>query len=416
MKEPPHGRWGLGRTPPTGTDEVTTVDTELAEASTGAPIGATLEVLSGPDEGMTHILEAADAILGRAADAQIRFSDSTVSRHHVKVQLNGGVYSLRELGSSNGTQLDGRTVRGTVNLRPRSRIRLGKRTSIEFTALDREGVRRAWRRLRLEARLDLERSYSKMLADQTSQLRDALRDLDQFASVASHDLRAPLHTVGSLAELLAMQYGDQLDDKAHQYITLMVEGVHRMDHLIGDLRDWSRTRADENAAGIVPLDDVLDDAVANLRSAIEASGARIEREALPEIVGHRGPLTQLLQNLLANAIKFHADSPPMIHIEAIQDGSDWVLSVSDQGIGLDMAQASRIFELFQRLHREGEYPGTGIGLAIAKRVVDLHHGKIWVESRIGEGATFHVALPDHEGEVDSARDTLDPEGDEMTEC
>ena len=413
MQNPPRGRWGMGRTPPSGTDDVTTVDTDPAEPSSGAPVGATLEVLSGPDEGTTHILEANDAILGRADDAQVRFSDASISRHHVRIQLVGGVYSIRELGSSNGTQLDGRPVRGTVNLRPRCRIRLGKRTAVEFTAMDSAGLRRAWHRLRLEARLDLERSYSQMLTKQASQLRDALHDLEQFASVASHDLRAPLHTVGSLAELLAMQYGDQLDDKAHQYISLMVDGIHRMDRLIGDLRDWSRIRKDGQAAGIVSLDDALDDALANLRTAIADSGARVEREALPVVVGHRGQLTQLLQNLLANAIKFRADAPPLIRVTSTQDGTDWVVSVSDQGIGLDMRQGDRIFELFQRLHRDDEYPGTGIGLAIAKRVADLHNGRIWVESRVGEGTTFHIALPDHEGDVDSARDTLDPDDDDM---
>jgi len=416
MSDAPRRRWGKGRQPPAATEEVTTVDTGPAESTGDAAVGAAVEVLSGPDEGATHILEVDKAILGRSADATISFSDSTISRHHVEIKLLSGVFQMRELGSSNGTQLDDRAVLGSVTLRPRCRIRLGKRTVIEFTALDDAGLRRAWRRLHLEARLDLERRYSRMLAAQASQLRLALEDLEQFASVASHDLRAPLHTVGGLAELLAMQYGDQLDDKAQSYLELMVEGVHRMDQLISDLRDWSRIRTERGEESVVSLDDALDDAIANLRSSIDASGARIVRGPLPTLVGHHGQLTQLLQNLLANALKFCDTPPPAIRIEATTEGNEHRLSVTDNGIGIDVTQTDRIFELFQRLHRDDEYPGTGMGLAIAKRVVDLHNGRIWVESQVGHGATFHIAFPECADDVRRARETVDPDVEEMTEA
>lgn len=407
------GRWGRGRRPPNDDEPVTTVDEGPAEPSSGAPVGATLEILAGPDAGTTQTVEAEIAILGRASNAEVRFTDPSISRHHVRIERRNGIFHLRELGSSNGTRVDGRNVRGTIVLRPRCRIRLGKRTSVEFTAVDEAGLRRVWQRMHLEARLDLERMYSRNLAAQATQLRRALDDLDQFAAVASHDLRAPLHTVGSLAELMALQYEHQLDDKAREYLGLIAGGVQRMDNLLGDLRSWSRVRADGEHEELVDLDEAADDALANLGAELGEASAVIERKPLPVVVGHRSPLVQMLQNLLSNAMKFHGESGPTIGLSAARKGNEWIVTVTDDGIGMNMSQAARVFEVFQRLHTQDEYPGTGMGLAIVKRVVDLHNGRVWLESTPGRGTAFHVALPDREEDVFGARETEDPDDESI---
>ncbi len=412
MGDSGHVRWGKGVQINQRPEEITAVDEGPAPPSGGAPIGACLEVLTGADEGTILLVEEASCQIGRGADADIRIPDPTVSRLHLKLVLRDGVFHLTELSSSNGTRVDGRNVHGTVKLRNRCRLRLGKRTELEFTAVDLAGLSRARQRMHLTARLELERKYSRTLADQTAKARAAHTDLVEFARATSHDLRAPLHNIGALAELLSLQYGGQLDDKADAHMRSIVDTVHRMDVLLGDLAEYSQSREDKPRAP-VDLHEVLDDACSNLRSLLDQAGAVVDTDRLPTVAGYRTELTRLLQNLIENAVKFRSQAPPHIEVSAEAGDDEWTISVSDNGIGVDSRDPQAIFRVFKRLHREAEYPGTGIGLAVAQRVVHMHGGRIWVDSDPGRGSTFHFTLEREEDEL-SSRDTLEPDLDEAT--
>ena len=185
----------------------------------------------------------------------------------------------------------------------------------------------------------------------------------------------------------------RLDANADEFIAYAVDGANRMQRLINDLLAYSRvgTRGKE----FEPTDctAVFDQALANLKVAIEESGAVVTRDPLPTVMADKLQIGQLFQNLIGNAIKYHGDEPPRVHVSAEQKGNEWVFSVRDNGIGIDPQYAERIFVIFQRLHTREEYPGTGIGLAICKKIVERHGGRIWVESQLGSGATFYFTIP-----------------------
>ncbi len=233
----------------------------------------------------------------------------------------------------------------------------------------------------------------EFVAEQTRELARSNAELEQFAYVASHDLQEPLRTVASYTGLLARRYGEKLDDDARMYIQFARDGAIRMQSLIEGLLAYSRvsTRARE----LAPVDSglALRQAVANLAARIEEAEAEVSSGGLPGIEADHNQLVELFQNLIGNAIKFRGDRPPRVEVAARRQGPDWVFSVADNGIGIEGEFFDRIFQVFQRLHGESEYPGTGIGLAICKRIVERMGGHIWVESTPGAGATFYFSVP-----------------------
>jgi PAS domain S-box-containing protein len=238
---------------------------------------------------------------------------------------------------------------------------------------------------------------AKEAAQRTSRELDrSNKDLEQFAYVASHDLQEPLRAVVAFLNLLrerCAQLGID-DTKARQYMEQAVEGGQRMQTLIRDLLKYSRVNVQPQEVVIVDMADVVRRALDNLTFHVQQTGAQVALGELPPVPGDRVQLTQLFQNLLSNAIKFHKDGvPPRVQVDAVDDGGVVVFRVKDNGIGLDARFSQRIFQLFQRLHGREEYGGTGIGLAVCKKIVERHGGHMWVESSPGNGATFCFALP-----------------------
>ena len=222
-------------------------------------------------------------------------------------------------------------------------------------------------------------------------------ELQQFAYVASHDLQEPLRMVSSYTQLLVRRYGDKLDGDAKEFMEFIVDGAARMKQLIEDLLAFSRVGTRGRDFQKVASGAALSKALANLRGAQEASGAVVTHDAMPEVLADGVQLTQLFQNLLGNAMKFHGAEAPRIHVGAETREQVWVFTVRDNGIGLDPQYAERIFMMFQRLHNKAEYPGTGIGLAICKKIAERHGGRIWVESQVGQGSTFGFTLARQQG-------------------
>lgn len=218
------------------------------------------------------------------------------------------------------------------------------------------------------------------------------KELEQFAYVASHDLQEPLRMVTSFAGLLSRQYSDKLDDRAQQFIEFMVEGTKRMQSLISDLLQYSRITTKVQPFRPTDLNAIMGNIISDLRISIEENKARIICSRLPEVYADPLQMRQLLYNLITNAIKFRAEKNPEITVQARKDHTEWLFSVSDNGIGISPEFHERIFIIFQRLHERDKYAGTGIGLALCKKIVDNHGGRIWVESEEGRGSTFYFTI------------------------
>ena len=233
-----------------------------------------------------------------------------------------------------------------------------------------------------------EDQLGRVLAD----LERSNKELDQFAYVASHDLQEPLRTISSYTRLLAEHYEDQLDDKARKYIGYALDGADRMQRLINDLLTYSRVGTRGKPPELTDSHSALGEALLNLQAAVEESRAKVTNDDLPTVRVDAPQLVQIFQNLIANAIKFRGESPPLIHLSALDLGIEWVFSIRDNGIGIDPQHKDRLFMIFQRLHTKQEYPGTGIGLALCKRIVERYGGRIWFESEPGKGSTFFFAI------------------------
>ncbi|MEV0676498.1 ATP-binding protein [Actinosynnema sp. NPDC050436] len=249
-------------------------------------------------------------------------------------------------------------------------------------------------RRRIVDELDQARDRNTALDAATEDLRRSNSELEQFAYVASHDLQEPLRKVASFCQLLEKRYGDRLDDRAHQYIGFAVDGAKRMQVLINDLLTFSRVGRQQDRQVAVTADRLVDAARDNLAAALESSGARVEVGDLPEVVVEPGLMTAVFQNLIGNAVKFRGAEPPLVRVDA-EPGEDgtWVFSVGDNGIGVDEQYAEKIFVIFQRLHPKDRYPGTGIGLALCRKIVEHHGGRIWLDTGVGSGTTIRFTLP-----------------------
>jgi signal transduction histidine kinase len=239
-------------------------------------------------------------------------------------------------------------------------------------------------------------------ADQLDRANEALEqsnvELQQFAYVASHDLQAPLRGITGFVQLLQDAYKGKLDDQADEWIADTIDSVERMQMLIRDLLTFSRVDSRAMPFEAIPLRNAFDDAVKLLATSVTELGAQVTCDELPTVAGDRSQMAQLLQNLIGNGIKYHGDDPPRVHLSAEQNGGEWMIAVRDNGIGIDAKHHERIFEIFRRLHTQQQFPGTGIGLAVCRRIVQRHGGRIWVESEPGRGTTFYFTIPERSTE------------------
>jgi PAS domain S-box-containing protein len=297
---------------------------------------------------------------------------------HPGVPLPAGVEALARAR-------DGRTVPVEIKLSP-----LESADGVLLTS----AIRDITDRKRAEAEIrSLNADLERRVDERTRELARSNADLEQFAYVASHDLQEPLRAVASYTQLLARRYRDRLDGDALRFIDRTVAAVTRMQALIRDLLAYSRVGTRGETFDPTPTEHVLREVLDDLQAAVADAGATVTHDPLPVVLADALQLRQLFQNLIGNAIKFRGDQPPRVHVSARPEGAHWLFTVRDNGIGIEPEYADRIFVIFQRLHSRSAYPGTGVGLAICKRIVERHGGRIWVESEPGVGTTICLRLP-----------------------
>jgi signal transduction histidine kinase len=243
------------------------------------------------------------------------------------------------------------------------------------------------------------------------ELRRSNAELEQFAYVASHDLQEPLRAVGGYVRLLEHRFPAHVDAKAREYIQGAAEGAIRMEQQITDLLALSRVGSEGLKPEWTDLSAPLKTALHHLQFTIRSTGAKVTSDPMPTLPVDAGQIAQVFQNLIANALKFSGESPPQVHVGAREEKGEWVIWVRDNGIGIAPQYFQRIFQVFQRLHTRKKHPGTGIGLAICKKIVERHGGRIWVESEPGKGATFYLSLPTKSAEMQAVREAAQPQTD-----
>ena len=242
------------------------------------------------------------------------------------------------------------------------------------------------------------KQMEEILKQITAEFQHSNTELEQFAYVISHDLQEPLRMVSSYTQLLAKRYSDKLDNDADEFIAYAVDGTKRMQSLLHDLLEYSRVGTRGKPFSLVNCEHIVEQAIANLKIAIEECDASVSYDVLPTIMGDEGQLVRLFQNLIGNAIKFRREEAPQVHISAKRMNYIVTFSVKDNGIGIDPQHSQSIFEIFRRLHTIEEYPGTGMGLAICKKIVERHGGHISVQSQPGQGSTFYFSVNTAGGE------------------
>ncbi|MFZ2197585.1 MAG: ATP-binding protein [Thermodesulfovibrionales bacterium] len=236
------------------------------------------------------------------------------------------------------------------------------------------------------------RQSEERLMKAMAELARSNSDLEQFAYVVSHDLQAPVRSIRGFSEIMAEDYRGRLGEEADKHLDRIIKGASRVQSMINDILAYSRVGTLAEELTTLDCEAVLSQAIEDLHSSIEESGAVITHGPLPSVKAEQSQMIMLFQNLIGNAIKFSPEEP-RVHVNAAKKGNEWVFSVQDNGLGIDPEQTDRIFSPFQRLHTEKEYPGTGIGLAVCKKIVERHGGRIWVESTPGKGSTFYFSLP-----------------------
>jgi signal transduction histidine kinase len=264
--------------------------------------------------------------------------------------------------------------------------------TVQQETRDRKQAEASFRQLNEQLEAKVQERTSELNETNTNLLHSN-RELEQFAYVASHDLQEPLRAVNSYAQLIVRKYQGNLDAKADKYLGYIMDGATRMQQLIDDLLSFSRVGTRGKLLELIDGEVVLSQVLDNLQIAIAQSHAVVTHDPLPTIMGDEIQLIQLLQNLISNAIKFHREEQPKVHVSAEHRENEWIFSVRDNGIGMEPEYFDRIFMIFQRLHSRSEYPGTGIGLAVCKKIVERHGGRIWLESTLGVGTTFYFTIP-----------------------
>ncbi len=275
-----------------------------------------------------------------------------------------------------------------------------KKSEEDNAALENQATSLQSARDEMERRVD-ERTKELAVANQV--LEQSNLELNQFAYIASHDLQSPLRSISGFVQLLQLEYEGRLDEQAQDWIRRTVQSIARMQTLIRDLLAYSRVDARSRPFNQIPFLDIVNDALTLLESSIHDSGGQVTCGPLPDILGDRSQLVQLIQNLIGNGLTYHGDKPPHIHISAERGGEEWIFSVRDNGIGIEPQYFEQIFEIFKRLHDQKDYPGTGIGLAVCRRIVNHHGGKIWVKSESGRGSTFHFTIPERTEQTNEQR-------------
>jgi chemotaxis family two-component system sensor kinase Cph1 len=283
-------------------------------------------------------------------------------------------------------------AQGELRLSPRKSFALWQET-VRLKSLH-------WQACEINTALELRKAIVNIILRQAEELAQLAHDLElsnselkKFAYVASHDLQEPLNQVANYVQLLEWRYKEELDEDAKEFIQFAVDGVSLMQTLIDDVLAYSKVDLQGVEFELTEVEHALEKALSNLRQRISDSGAIITHDPLPTVIADGTQLMQLFQNLIANAIKFRSPQIPQIHIGAKRLEDEWLFSVQDNGIGLETRFSERIFVIFQRLHARDEYPGTGMGLAICKKIIECHRGRIWVESELGQGATFYFTIP-----------------------
>ena len=232
------------------------------------------------------------------------------------------------------------------------------------------------------------------LRETNKELGRSNNELEQYAYVVSHDLQEPLRTINSYVDILSRRYRDKFDERAAKYIAAVTDGAGRMRALINDLLQFSRIGHGEPMTQKIDLTEVVDEVLKVMQATLTEQGATVTKDELPTITGARVQITQVIQNLLSNGLKFkRQDAAPQLHVSAEDCGGEWKIGIRDNGVGIEPQHIDAVFAIFMRVHGKGKYPGTGIGLAIVKKIVERHNGRIWVESEFGSGSTFYFTLP-----------------------
>lgn len=314
-------------------------------------------------------------------------SEELVGQNHRII--NSGFHPKEFFRNMYRTIAGGRVWKGQI----KNRAKDGSYYWVDTTIVplsNREGKLSRYLAIRFDitAQKKIEEELIKALLD----VEQSNSELEQFAYIASHDLQEPLRMIASYSQLLTRRYQGKLDDKADQYITYITEGVERMQLLIMDLLQYSRTATGKEDLKPVDFNIIMTEVLTDLKVAIETSHADIKTSPLPVLEANHTQIRQLFQNLIGNAIKFQGDEKPVIEIKALEEAERWLFSIKDNGIGIEPEYSEKIFMLFQRLNEREKYPGTGIGLAVCKKIVERHGGRIWMESEAGKGTTFFFTL------------------------